>query len=91
MIAKFSPYLILILAFTVGFFSVAGNHGLLQLRELDNELEQLKSQNSRLENNVKTIEQKIVEFNESDQPLERLAREELGLSREGEVVYIFPK
>ena len=90
MIAKLTPIVLLVLAITVGFFSIAGNHGLLHLRELDNELGHLKSKNSQLENKVSELKQKITEFKESDRPLEKMAREELGLSREGEVVYIFP-
>ena len=90
MIARFTPYLILLLAGTVSFFSLFGDHGLLHLRQLNNELASLKEKNHQLESSVEELKEKIKAFNTQDKPLEKLAREELGLSKEGEVVYLFP-
>jgi cell division protein FtsB len=68
-----------------------GPHGLLHLREINNEAGMLARKNASLELQILEYKVKVKELKESQFALERMAREELGLSRTGETVYFFPE
>ena len=72
------------------FFTVAGNHGLLQLLQLSDEIERMALNNRSLKSDILELKNDIYAATVSDNFLERSAREELGLSKPGEIVYIFP-
>ena len=80
---------VLTIVFLVSF--VFSEEGIAELREarlrvdrLQAEIEQLEQENTRLEAEVESLEQ-------SDFAVERIAREDLGMSKPGEVVYVIPK
>ena len=85
-----SQIIIALIALLVLFFTVTGNHGLLHLSEINNELDSIKGQNRRLQSNIVELKNEIYAIEHDPHMLEKKAREGLGLSREGEVVYIFP-
>lgn len=73
------------------FVSLTGKHGLLQLAKIDKQVDALKERNQSAKSDIAVLQQKIYDARHSNFFLERLAREELGLSRKGEIVYIFPR
>ena len=73
----------------LSLFTVAGNHGLLRLFEVQGELRMLAEQNSKIESEIITMNNKIYAIRRSEFALEKNAREQLGLSKPGEIVYIF--
>jgi cell division protein FtsB len=68
---------------------VFGRGGLLELRERFAERAALGEEAFRLINKNDELRQKILRFRRSDRALERLARQELGLVRDDEIVYRF--
>ena len=68
---------------------VFGGGGLLQLWRLHGERSALGEETYRLLAKNDELRQSILRLRRSDRALERLARRELGLVREGEVVYRF--
>lgn len=86
---KYAHFFVLGLALSALFFGVAGNHGLLVLGELQQELSGLEAEKHRLESEISTLREQIELIEVDDEVLEKLAREELGLSRDGEIVYHF--
>lgn len=86
---KYAHLLILALGLSVLFFGFAGNHGYLVLGELKRELSGLESERDRLQNEAERIREKIHLIEVDNEYLEKVAREDLGLSREGEIVYHF--
>jgi cell division protein FtsB len=68
---------------------VFGNGGLVQLWRLRQERSALGDEAFRLLGKNDELRQSILRLRRSDRALERLARKELGLVRDGEVVYRF--
>ena len=79
----------LFLVFTVSFFfSDRGlpelQHSRARVATLRGEIAQLESENARLRAEIRSVKQ-------SSYAVERIAREDLGMSRKGETVYMLPK
>ena len=75
------------------FSAIFGGRSLMQIYHLKGEREKIKSANARLrEENQKLTEQlSRMKHNNKEEEVEKIAREELGLVRKGEVVYQFEK
>jgi len=71
--------------------TVTGNHGLLHLQKINKELQLIEDKNRELKSDIREVKKDISEIHHSNFALEKKAREELGLSRSDEIVYIFPK
>jgi cell division protein FtsB len=69
--------------------SLLGSGGLVHLRRLRAERAALGEDAFRLLAKNDALRQKILHLRRSDRALERLARQELGLVRDGEIVYRF--
>ncbi len=86
---RVSSVILSILIALLVLFTVAGNHGLMELIHLSGEIAMLNSENRELESEIVDIQNKIYGVSNSDLVLEQRAREQLGLSKPGEIVYIF--
>ena len=71
--------------------TVIGNNGLLHLQDLNNKRDALSHKNRELQSDIAALQHKIVAVRRSNAALEKVAREELSLAREDEIVYIFPE
>ena len=71
--------------------SAAGGGGVLELWRLHQERHRTYEEIFTLCRDNDGLRQKILDLRRSDRKLERLAREELGLVRDGEIVYRFPR
>jgi cell division protein FtsB len=68
-----------------------GDHGVLQLWRLRDEIEILQREVQVLEAENERLSRTITELHDDPQAIERIAREELGLVRPGERVLRFPR
>lgn len=66
-----------------------GNHGYIHLKKLNTELTNFNSKNEELEQKILNFRSKISALKNSDIALEKVAREELGLAKPEEIIYIF--
>lgn len=74
------------------FFIIFGGRSLMQIYHLKEEREKIRTANARLrEENQKLADQIERMKNNKKEEVEKIAREELGLVRKGEVVYQFEK
>ena len=74
------------------FFIIFGGRSLVQIYQLREEREKIKTANARLrEENQKLAGQVERMKNNKKEEVEKIAREELGLVKKGEVVYQFEK
>jgi cell division protein FtsB len=86
---KYNKYftLFIIILVTLVYMTVFGNKGLLHRLEMESEKssleEELKKENIR----TKSLQQEIDELNNSDDKIEKVAREKYGLTKEGEKIY----
>lgn len=76
---------LLVASLPLELFSEKGFKHYLRLQK---ELSALRERNERLERGVSRLQREISELRHDDQELERVARDELGLIREGEVVFV---
>jgi cell division protein FtsB len=68
-----------------------GDHGVLQLWRLRDEIETLQREVQLLEAENERLSRTITELHDDPAAIERIAREELGLVRPGERVLRFPR
>jgi len=74
---------------TLAFFTTFGERGLLHLWRLSEAKRKLDDKNFQLQRSNAMLRERIHRLRHDDRHLEKLAREELGLVREGEIVYRF--
>jgi cell division protein FtsB len=74
----------------LGIHDILGPHGFLAMRRTQQEMDRLRSDVQRLnrENNEMTGEAKLLKTD--PQAIERIAREEMGLARPGELIFKLP-
>ena len=88
---KYLFYLACLIAVML-FFTIFGGRSLMQIYHLKEEREKIRIANARLrEENQKLAEQVERMKHNKNEEVEKIAREELGLVRKGEVVYQFEK
>ena len=88
--SRFSSTILTLIAIALLFFTVFGNQGLLHLMRVEQELDSLQQKNRKLESEIVELTNRIYGIRTSEEVLEKNAREQLGLSKPGEIVYIFP-
>ena len=86
-----TPIVISALAIAVLLFTLIGNHGLLHLSKINNELQRAQQENRQIESDIVQLNNEIYALENSPDTLELVGREQLGLSKPSEIVYIFPK
>lgn len=88
---RFAPIILVCLALVLLFFTVKGEHGLLHLQQLQQKQQILEQKNRELESEITSLQNKVYGIRQDPAFLEKTAREQLGLSKPGEIVYIFPE
>uniref|UniRef100_UPI003873C963 cell division protein FtsB n=1 Tax=Aestuariirhabdus haliotis TaxID=2918751 RepID=UPI003873C963 len=67
-----------------------GESSLSQLREVNAQIDQQRSENQRLEQRNRVLEAEVVELQQGVDTLEERARSDLGMIKEGEQFYLTP-
>lgn len=80
---------VLTVVFLVSF--VFSEEGIAELRQAQQRVETLQSDIRQLEQENARLEAEIENLRESSFAVERIAREDLGMSKPGEVVYRYPE
>lgn len=80
-------------ALLLGFlpFEIYGEKGVRQYLRLKRELSEIRARNTRLRAQVEGLRREILELRDDRATLERVARDELGLIKEGEIVFVVRK
>jgi cell division protein FtsB len=73
------------------FFTIFGGRGLIQIYHLKREREKIECGNARLRAENQKLPAQIERMKHSKDEVEKIAREELGLVKRGEVVYQFER
>lgn len=68
---------------------VFDERGLPRYQRLRSELERVRNQNDHLRRELRTLEQGVLELRGDPRSVERLARDELGMLRDGEILFQF--
>jgi cell division protein FtsB len=72
-------------------FTLFGGKGLLQIYHLREERERIHLSNARLQEENQRLTQQVQRLRYQKEEVEKIAREELGLVKKGEVIYQFER
>jgi cell division protein FtsB len=86
-------YLLFLSVFISGMllFAIFGSRGLIQIYKLKEERNRIQMSNARLQEENRRLAEQIGRLRNNKEEVEKVAREELGLVRKGEIVYQFEK
>ena len=88
---KKKTFLLLILALFVvlGLLTFFGDRGILHLVRLEKELSRIKEANQKIEEENQKLREEVKQLQSEKRYIEEFARKELGMVKEGEIVYQF--
>jgi cell division protein FtsB/cell division protein DivIC len=81
--------LILFLFFIFGFFTFFGDKGIIHLLRLQKEWGRIKEANVKIEEENRKLREEVKRLQYEKRYIEEIARKELGMVKEGEVIYQF--
>ena len=86
-------YLLFLAFFISGMllFAIFGSRGLIQIYRMKEEKNRIQMNNGRLQEENRKLAEQIQKLKHNKEEVERVAREELGLVKRGEIVYQFEK
>jgi cell division protein FtsB len=87
--AKYAPIVLFLLALLVLGSSLLSEQGVREIRTLERALAIQREENSRLSDRVSKLKEELKSVMSSDRGLERAAREDLGLVRPNEKIFVF--
>jgi cell division protein FtsB len=80
---------IIILFLILGFLTFFGDKGILHLLRLQKDLIRLKELNSKMEEENRELREEVRRLRHEKRYIEEIARKELGMVKEGEIIYQF--
>ena len=81
--------LVLFLFLVFGFFTFFGDKGIMHLLRLEKEWGRIKEANVKIEEENRKLREEVKRLQYEKRYIEEIARKELGMVREGEVIYQF--
>ena len=81
--------LILISFLILGFLTFFGEKGILHLLRLQKELDRIKETNTKMEEENQKLKEEVRRLQYEKRYIEEIARKELGMVKEGEIIYQF--
>jgi len=86
-------YFIFLAVFISGMFlfAIFGSRGLVQIYKSEEERKRIQMSNARLQEDNRKLADQIRRLRNNREEVEKVAREELGLVKKGEIVYQFEK
>lgn len=85
------PLTILAVAVVGAPVMILAPQGLPRLRALENELGEVRGENQELRRQIERLRGEVSHLRDDPAAVERIARDELGLVRQTEVVFQFPR
>jgi len=82
-------FFILILFLIFGFFTFFGDKGILHLLRLQKEVIRIKEMNAKMEEENRKLKEEVRRLQFEKRYIEEIARKELGMIKEGEIIYQF--
>lgn len=89
MIKKYAGFALIVVALTMALISLFGDDSFSRLQDLRQSLKQQRERNYEGRQNVANLKREVFGLQNDDRALEKAARNELGLARHGELIFIF--
>jgi len=70
---------------------VFGPHGFIAMRRTQNEIDRIREQITRMNDENKSLTEQVTSLKSDPRSIERIAREEMGLARPGEMIFKIPE
>lgn len=90
LLAWLLPFALLVLAIVVVPLRILDEQGLPRYDALRAELREIDAQNERLTREVRNLQRDVDALKSDPASVERIARDELGMARDGELIFQFP-
>jgi cell division protein FtsL len=84
-------FLILIFFLILGLLTFFGEKGILQLLRFQKELARIEEKNMKLDEENQKLKEEVKHLQNDKRYIEEIARKELGMIKEGEIIYQFEK
>ncbi len=84
------PILVLVVAVVGAPVMILSPQGLPRLRGLERELAEVEEDNAEIRRQIEALRGKVARLRDDPSAVERIARDDLGLVRQTEVVFQFP-
>ena len=81
--------LVLSILLILGFFTFFGDKGILHLLRLKKELVRIQEANTKMEGENQRLQEEVRRLQHEKRYIEEIARKELGMVKEGEIIYQF--
>ena len=81
--------MILILCLILGLLTFFGDKGVLHLMRLQRELNRIKAETRKIEGENQKLREEVTRLQKEKRYIEEIARKELGMVKEGEIIYQF--
>jgi cell division protein FtsL len=89
---KKNLFLLILIAFLIfGILTFFGEKGIFHLLHLQKEVARIKERNIKLEEENKKLREEVKRLQSDKRYIEETARKELGMVKEGEIIYQFDK
>ena len=76
--------------FALLLHDVFGTHGFIAMRRTQKEIEQIREQIGKINDQNKSLTEQVNSLKTDPKSIERIAREEMGLARPGEMIFKIP-
>jgi len=90
LLKHYGPVLLGLLVLVLVVHDVFGTHGYLAMRRTQNEINKVEAGLDQLNNENLQLEQEVRELKTDPHKIEKIARDELGLAKPGEVIIKIP-
>jgi len=81
--------LVLVLSLILGLLTFFGDKGVFNLLRLQKELSRIREENQKVEEENQKLREEVKRLQTEKRYIEELARKELGMVKEGEIIYQF--
>jgi cell division protein FtsL len=88
---QYGAALLGLLLFALVVHDIFGTHGYLAMRRTEREIKKVKSETRQLNKENIQLEQEVKELKSDPRKIEKIARDELGLAKPGEVIIKIPQ
>lgn len=88
--SRYAKSLLALALFLIAMHDVFGSHGLLAMRRTQTQIKQLRGEIDRLNQENNDLSKQVQALRTDPKAVERIAREEMGLARPGEMIFKLP-
>ncbi|MGO9640432.1 MAG: FtsB family cell division protein [Candidatus Acidiferrales bacterium] len=87
---RFARPILFFALLALGVHDIFGDHGFIAMRRTQKEIEQMRGDISKLNDENRALSDQVTALKSDPRTIERIARDEMGLARPGEIIFKVP-